>query len=90
MNKPKSPLSDVLTAPVGSATILAFFTCMKLKTHKALSKRVRVTKTGKVTKRKAGQNHFNGRESGKTTRNKRRDITMSSSHMKAYRTLLNF
>lgn len=75
---------------MGSDTILAFFTCMKLKTHKAMSKRVRVTKTGKVTKRKAGQNHFNARESGKTTRNKRRDVTMSTSHMKAYRTLLHF
>ena len=32
---------------------------MKLKTHKSVSKRVRVTKNGKVIKRKNGQGHFN-------------------------------
>lgn len=46
---------------------------MKQKTHKAISKRVRVTKTGKLLKRTSGQDHFNSRESGKVTRNKRRD-----------------
>ena len=50
---------------------------MKLKTHKAIAKRIRVTKTGKVIKRKAGQDHFNSRESGKVTRNKRRDLSLS-------------
>ena len=47
---------------------------MKLKTNKTWSKRFKVTKTGKVIKRKAGQDHFNSRESGKVTRNKRRDV----------------
>ncbi len=51
---------------------------MKFKTRKTISKRIRVTKNGKVIKRKAGQDHFNSRESGKVTRNKRRDITLSS------------
>lgn len=44
----------------------------KLKTQKAVVKRIRVTKTGKVMKKHAGQDHFNSRESGKTTRHKRR------------------
>jgi len=44
------------------------------KTYKALSKRVKVTKTGEVLKRKAGQDHFNSRENGNTRRNKRRDV----------------
>lgn len=48
---------------------------MKLKTTKALSKRIKVTKNGKMLKRKAGQNHFNSRETGKVGRNKRRDVT---------------
>mgnify|MGYP001568108699 CR=1 FL=1 len=48
------------------------------KTYKALAKRVKVTKNGKVLKRKAGQDHFNTRESGKVTRNKRRDIQINS------------
>ena len=45
-----------------------------MKTHKAMSKRFKVTKTGKVLRRKAGQDHFNSRESGNTTRKKRRDL----------------
>jgi len=47
---------------------------MAFKTYKALSKRVKVTKTGKVLKRKAGQDHFNSRETGNTRRNKRSDV----------------
>ena len=49
----------------------------KLKTHKATSKRLKKTKNGKFLERKCGQDHFNARESGKTTRNKRRDISFS-------------
>ncbi len=47
------------------------------KTYKALAKRVTVTKTGKVIKRKAGQDHFNSRETGKERRNKRSDMGVS-------------
>ena len=50
----------------------------KLKTRKTISKRVRVTKTGKIKSRKAGQDHFNARQTGKKKRNKRKDITASS------------
>ena len=49
----------------------------KLKTHQAAAKRLKKTKQGKFLKRKCGQDHFNSRESGKTTRNKRRDICFS-------------
>ncbi|MFH1631699.1 MAG: 50S ribosomal protein L35 [bacterium] len=56
---------------------------MKLKTHKALSKRVKITKKGKVLKRTAGQDHFNSRESGNVTRNKRSDKQMTKSVRKA-------
>ncbi len=48
----------------------------KMKTYKGLSKRVSITKRGKVMKRRSGQGHFNSRESGNTTRNKRRDDTI--------------
>lgn len=61
---------------------------MSLKTHKALAKRVRVTKTGKMIKRKAGQNHFNSREAGKVTRNKRTDVSMSENYRKTVEKLL--
>lgn len=51
---------------------------MSNKTYKALSKRVKVTKNGKILKRKAGQDHFNTRDTGKVTRNKRRDVNAVS------------
>lgn len=50
---------------------------MKLKTHKALIKRVRLTKRRKVMKRAANQNHFNSKDTGEEGRKKRRDIRLS-------------
>lgn len=47
----------------------------KLKTHKATMKRFRYTGKNKILRRKAGQDHFNARESGVTTRKKRRDVS---------------
>ncbi len=63
---------------------------MKLKTYKALSKRVKITKGGKAMKRKAGQDHFNAKESGKVRRNKRRDLTMPKSVSKTIGSLLPY
>lgn len=37
---------------------------MSGKTNKSFSKRLKVTKNGKVQSRKAGGNHFNAKESG--------------------------
>ncbi|MDQ5931527.1 MAG: ribosomal protein [Patescibacteria group bacterium] len=54
----------------------------KLKTKKTISKRFRVTRNKKVIHRAAGQDHFNARESGNTTRGKRTDKTMAKSHVK--------
>lgn len=53
-------------------------TLMKLKTHKTIAKRIQVTATGKLLKRKGGQDHFNSRDSGTITRKKRRDISVSA------------
>ncbi len=47
---------------------------MKLKTHKATAKKIKITK-GKKKKlifKSSGQDHFNARESGNVGRNKRR------------------
>ncbi|MDA0208416.1 MAG: 50S ribosomal protein L35 [bacterium] len=63
---------------------------MKQKTHKAMSKRFSVKGSGKITKRKAGQDHFNSRESGKVRRNKRRDITLSATVKKAVKSLMPY
>lgn len=50
----------------------------KLKTRKAVAKRVRVTKTGKLKIRSGAQDHFNSRETGKKKRNKRRDKDLAN------------
>lgn len=60
----------------------------KLKTHKATAKRYKKTRTGKVMKRTAGQNHFNARENGKTGRNKKSDVVMSAAINKFMNTAL--
>jgi len=56
----------------------------KLKTHQATNKRFIKTKKGKFLKRKAGQDHFNSRERGNTSRNKRRDISFSKVFHKTF------
>ena len=56
---------------------------MKLKTKKALAKRLKVTPTGKVLKRREGQGHFNSRATGNQTRRKRRDLELSGAHKNA-------
>jgi ribosomal protein L35 len=63
---------------------------MKAKTNKTVSKRFQIKRskrngTTKILKRAAGQDHFNSRERGNTTRNKRRDVTM---HNTVQQTLL--
>ena len=35
-----------------------------MKTNKSYTKRLKVTKNGKIVARKAGQNHFNAKQSG--------------------------
>jgi large subunit ribosomal protein L35 len=54
----------------------------KVKTHQGTAKRIKKTKTGKLISRSAGQDHFNSRESGNTTKNKRRDIVLSKTNNK--------
>lgn len=46
---------------------------MKQKTKKSLVKKVKVTGSGKITRRGTGQNHYNSRDNGNATRAKRRD-----------------
>ena len=61
---------------------------MKQKTNKTISKRFRITSTGKVMRRHGGQDHFNGRDSGTVTRRKRRDETMSKADTKNIKILI--
>lgn len=55
---------------------------MKLKTHKTVSKRIKVTASGKLLKRKAGQDHYNSRESGNVTRAKRSDLSVAKQYVR--------
>jgi len=59
----------------------------KMKTHKMISKRIRVTKTGKLIKRAGGQDHFNSRDTGNATRNKRSDLEISKKFEKTVKNL---
>lgn len=51
-----------------------------MKTNKSFTKRLKVTKNGKILSRKAGQNHFNAKESGTKKQNKKRmlDVVFSN------------
>ncbi len=43
-----------------------------MKTNKSFTKRLKLTKTGKIVARKPGQNHFNAKESRSTQQDGRR------------------
>ena len=50
-----------------------------MKTNKSYSKRIRVTRTGKLMARKPGQDHFNAKQSGSERSAKRRSVSLSLS-----------
>ncbi|MBU6390439.1 50S ribosomal protein L35 [Patescibacteria group bacterium] len=43
-----------------------------MKSNKSFTKRLKVSKNGKITARKPGQNHFNAKESRRAQMNKKR------------------
>lgn len=51
--------------------------CMK--TNKSYTKRIKVTKNGKLVARKPGQNHFNARQSGQQRLKRKRTQILSMS-----------
>lgn len=50
-----------------------------MKTNKSYTKRIRVTRTGKLVARKPGQDHFNAKQSGAKRSQKRRSVTIALS-----------
>jgi ribosomal protein L35 len=48
----------------------------KLKTKKALIKKIKLTKNKKVLRRHTGQNHFNSKENGKVGREKKGSLRL--------------
>ncbi len=61
----------------------------KSKTIKAISKRFKTTKKGKVIKLKDGRNHLNAKQRGKITRQKRNDINLSEKSGKNIKKLIS-
>ena len=47
-----------------------------MKTNKSYTKRIRVTKSGKLVARKAGQDHFNAKEGGRTKKVKKHPVSL--------------
>ncbi len=62
----------------------------KIKTHKAISKRVRVTRNGKLIARKGGQDRYNSKERSSTRMAKRKDISIATVDKKNVHRLLPY
>lgn len=52
---------------------------LNMKTNKSYTKRIKVTKNGKLIARKPGQNHFNARQSGEQRLRRKRTQNLSLS-----------
>ena len=57
-----------------------------MKSNKSFSKRIKVTRNGKLIARKPGQNHFNAKESsaGRMARNRTQGLTFDSKTVQRY------
>ncbi|MFO0718501.1 MAG: 50S ribosomal protein L35 [Candidatus Paceibacterota bacterium] len=60
-----------------------------MKTNKSFSKRLKLTKQGKIIARKTGQNHFNSKESGRSQISKKRSVGFVMSNKTKSRYLIN-
>ena len=60
----------------------------KLKTRKALTKRFKVTRTGKVLRRPVGQDHYLSKQTGKKRRSRRSWVQMQDADAKKIKKLL--
>ena len=53
---------------------------MSTKTNKSFTKRLKVSKNGKISARKSGQNHFNAKESRRSQLAKKRGVSFTISN----------
>lgn len=60
-----------------------------MKTNKSFTKRLRVTRRGKILGRKAGQDHFNSKESRRSQLNKKRTLPVTFKNKAKARFLSN-
>jgi len=63
---------------------------MKQKTSKAVSKRFKVSRKGKVRHRAVNMNHYNAKDSGNTRRRKRGDRTLSNKDAKNMKQMMPY
>jgi len=61
-----------------------------MKTRKSITKRFKITKTGKVLRRPTGLDHYRAKKSGKKVRLSRKWVRVSKSEIKKIRKVLNF
>ena len=59
-----------------------------MKTRKSITKRFKITKTGKVLRRAIGQDHYRAKKSGKTKRLKRKPVLVSKPEAKKIKKLI--
>lgn len=62
----------------------------KLKTHKGLAKRIKITKNGKFKKRRSSRSHLREKKSAKNKRRYRRMETLSIKDKKSVKKLLPY
>lgn len=62
---------------------------IKTKTRKSLTKRFKVTKTGKVLRRASGQDHLLSKQSGSKRRALRKWVNVSEPESKKIKKILN-
>ena len=55
---------------------------------KSFSKRIKITSTGKMLRRRMAQDHFRAKRTGKQTRNKRRGLSLDQSDVKVFQKYL--
>ncbi len=60
-----------------------------MKTNKSFTKRLKITKNGKIKMRKAGQNHFNAKEGGRSQLKRGRSLSMVIKNKAKSRFLVN-
>jgi len=58
------------------------------KTRKSITKRFKITKTGKVLRRRVGLDHYRAKKSGKMIRKSRKWVKVSKAEAKKIRRLL--
>ncbi|OHA71095.1 MAG: 50S ribosomal protein L35 [Candidatus Wildermuthbacteria bacterium RIFCSPLOWO2_12_FULL_40_9] len=59
-----------------------------VKTRKSITKRFKITKTGKILRRPTGQDHYRAKKSGKAVRQGRKWVALSKPEAKKIRKLL--